>query len=601
VLEPEHFHMEQLQREGQHLGTALPLIAHCPSQRATFAPLQPARPHLYQSSSSGRSGSHTRETPPWWHVDTGSREQASGGHESASLAGIRLPRMTRVPCLRLDPLATSSQLPQAADLSPYAHVQRQPPGRRAALQALKASRNNERMSRLWSTGHASVCSRAPSTTGHLAASSSELGTVLAHRVRVFSEQRDHVSAHDDDSFEEASVLRQQERASAEAFQQNRATSLADARLMHERDVRHDSEWQSRLDSVRSQLASGGMVHVVAPQGDTDSCPSQDAASSSSQARRVKGPGDDFSGLSLEDVMMQGCRLANLRRRRSLGNHLARGSPGLLEWDVQNHCVQDEPDHGCSTSALGMHNTESPFGGLSLAEVLHRPARDDKQPQLQQEAEDDREQFRNVSQLRAENVDAWGGSSLAEVLASGAAARRAAQQSEQDTMLPPPPGSEPPRRNSGGRGARLRQQRNRSLAAQRDVGDSSSVRTPAVASVSARRPRWSLAEYRQLMRQPQRPPMRADQLQNLTGRAVLCLLEQFVYTKAAYVKRRNGGGGAEGDVHECSVCLEVFKQKQLVRRYCGCGHCYHEKCIDAWIARGDARCPLCRWDPVKEGW
>jgi hypothetical protein len=625
VLEPDSSHVQGPQQPCQHLMHVVPSATQC----TTIAPLQPSRSE--QSAGGGRAGPPTRETPPWWHGDTARCEQPSGGHESASLASIRLPPMTHLPSLRPGSIAFASQVPETPDLSPYTNVQRQPPGRSAALQALKASRTSERMSRLWShasASHVSAYSQGPSTSGLLATSSSEPGTVLANRVRVFSEQ--HLSthcidsAHGDDDLREQNGSQRQAGTEAQTLLQKCNLNIADARLVHERDARHDSEWQSRLDSVRSQLASGGMEHFIATGACGNSYPthggngdvsswhsSQGQDTASSQSQRVKGPGDDFSGMSLEDVMVQGRRFAH-RRRRSLGSNLARGSPGLLDWDFRNHPPNCEPDHSCMpciTSAHHVHDAESPFGGLSLAEVLHRPPHLDMQPQMQQwGGEEDKEPRNSASQLRADNVDSWGGSTLAEVLASGAAARQAAVLSQQDTMLPPPPGMEISHRSSAERGARQRQQRNRPLASQVDARDSSVVHTPPVpgtvrALVSARRPRHAQMGYRQMVRQPQRPPMRADLLQGPTGRVLLWLLEQFTYSKAAYEKHaaRHRGGCAEGDLHECSVCLEAFRQKQVLRRYLGCGHCYHEKCIDAWLARGDARCPLCRWDPVKEAW
>lgn len=51
-----------------------------------------------------------------------------------------------------------------------------------------------------------------------------------------------------------------------------------------------------------------------------------------------------------------------------------------------------------------------------------------------------------------------------------------------------------------------------------------------------------------------------------------------------------------DAQECSICLDIFKPEQGLRRYKTCGHSFHERCIVEWLARGDGRCPYCRGNP-----
>lgn len=44
--------------------------------------------------------------------------------------------------------------------------------------------------------------------------------------------------------------------------------------------------------------------------------------------------------------------------------------------------------------------------------------------------------------------------------------------------------------------------------------------------------------------------------------------------------------------ECSICLMDFQPQDVCRKLPGCGHVFHESCIDLWLLRrGD--CPLCK--------
>jgi len=44
--------------------------------------------------------------------------------------------------------------------------------------------------------------------------------------------------------------------------------------------------------------------------------------------------------------------------------------------------------------------------------------------------------------------------------------------------------------------------------------------------------------------------------------------------------------------ECAICLVEFQSQELCRELPGCGHIFHESCIDLWLLRrGD--CPLCK--------
>lgn len=45
-------------------------------------------------------------------------------------------------------------------------------------------------------------------------------------------------------------------------------------------------------------------------------------------------------------------------------------------------------------------------------------------------------------------------------------------------------------------------------------------------------------------------------------------------------------------HDCAICLMEFQSRDVCRELPGCGHIFHESCIDLWLLRrGD--CPLCK--------
>lgn len=62
------------------------------------------------------------------------------------------------------------------------------------------------------------------------------------------------------------------------------------------------------------------------------------------------------------------------------------------------------------------------------------------------------------------------------------------------------------------------------------------------------------------------------------------------------KSRFGAAAAAADKSrnklECAICLVEFQSQDLCRELPGCGHIFHESCIDLWLLRrGD--CPLCK--------
>ncbi|KAJ2460600.1 hypothetical protein GGF42_000738 [Coemansia sp. RSA 2424] len=46
--------------------------------------------------------------------------------------------------------------------------------------------------------------------------------------------------------------------------------------------------------------------------------------------------------------------------------------------------------------------------------------------------------------------------------------------------------------------------------------------------------------------------------------------------------------------ECSICLALYETADMVRVLM-CGHTYHADCIDVWLTRRSARCPICKED------
>ena len=44
---------------------------------------------------------------------------------------------------------------------------------------------------------------------------------------------------------------------------------------------------------------------------------------------------------------------------------------------------------------------------------------------------------------------------------------------------------------------------------------------------------------------------------------------------------------------CVVCFEKLEASHKIRELKNCCHVFHKKCLDAWIDKGQATCPLCR--------
>lgn len=47
---------------------------------------------------------------------------------------------------------------------------------------------------------------------------------------------------------------------------------------------------------------------------------------------------------------------------------------------------------------------------------------------------------------------------------------------------------------------------------------------------------------------------------------------------------------------CAICLCEYKEAEMMRMLPDCKHCFHLKCVDAWL-RLNATCPVCRSSPL----
>lgn len=43
--------------------------------------------------------------------------------------------------------------------------------------------------------------------------------------------------------------------------------------------------------------------------------------------------------------------------------------------------------------------------------------------------------------------------------------------------------------------------------------------------------------------------------------------------------------------ECSICMVAYAEGEEIRQL-GCGHHFHQKCVDVWLLEHQSRCPLC---------
>jgi len=86
-------------------------------------------------------------------------------------------------------------------------------------------------------------------------------------------------------------------------------------------------------------------------------------------------------------------------------------------------------------------------------------------------------------------------------------------------------------------------------------------------------------------QQQRPPRRETKL----VRALPCL------AYSAGVARELAGSSRS----ECAICLAAFARGEAVRVLPRCGHGFHARCIDRWLAAARPTCPTCRQAPFDQ--
>eukprot|EP01018_Ginkgo_biloba_P007285 Gb_20807 [translate_table: standard] len=57
--------------------------------------------------------------------------------------------------------------------------------------------------------------------------------------------------------------------------------------------------------------------------------------------------------------------------------------------------------------------------------------------------------------------------------------------------------------------------------------------------------------------------------------------------------------SEFDFSECAVCLDGFQRGEKCRMLPICKHCFHAKCVDAWLYKSPV-CPICRTSAEQHG-
>lgn len=89
-------------------------------------------------------------------------------------------------------------------------------------------------------------------------------------------------------------------------------------------------------------------------------------------------------------------------------------------------------------------------------------------------------------------------------------------------------------------------------------------------------------------------------------SAVAALPSFVYRRGLAGSGRGAGegsGSGSGSGRgwaQCTVCLSLVQEGEVVRRLPACMHLFHVSCIDMWL-RSHSTCPLCRAtvEPAKE--
>uniref|UniRef100_A0A0E0LRF0 RING-type domain-containing protein n=1 Tax=Oryza punctata TaxID=4537 RepID=A0A0E0LRF0_ORYPU len=61
--------------------------------------------------------------------------------------------------------------------------------------------------------------------------------------------------------------------------------------------------------------------------------------------------------------------------------------------------------------------------------------------------------------------------------------------------------------------------------------------------------------------------------------------------ADFVRCRRAAAASSSS--SCAVCLGALEARHRVRELGNCAHAFHKACIDKWVDKGQATCPLCR--------
>lgn len=69
-----------------------------------------------------------------------------------------------------------------------------------------------------------------------------------------------------------------------------------------------------------------------------------------------------------------------------------------------------------------------------------------------------------------------------------------------------------------------------------------------------------------------------------------------YPKLLYSQAKNYEGSDSGAASGCSICLQDYKDTDVLRLLPECGHFFHLKCVDPWL-KLHPTCPICRNSPM----
>nr|KYP72798.1 E3 ubiquitin-protein ligase rnf181 family [Cajanus cajan] len=45
--------------------------------------------------------------------------------------------------------------------------------------------------------------------------------------------------------------------------------------------------------------------------------------------------------------------------------------------------------------------------------------------------------------------------------------------------------------------------------------------------------------------------------------------------------------------DCPICMEDFKDGELIQPFAVCAHEFHSSCVNSWLLGGKTTCPVCR--------